>query len=491
MNKSKMRNKGSIKYYHKKRSGTRKINSGEIRRDVEAFLTTSGLGAVYKLTAALENLHIPPHIIKGVVKDAIKDNIKRYNDEADDSGATLKYGYSDALTGFDSDGFIDRKWQYIPFILKTRDYLDIQRKKKYPIFIEQYDYSMPLYTFKNNINFQTEEKFRKRNIHNSNDVQFFISSDEKMLFSKVTNLIFVPTSPAVLREYKKLHPSKQEQEKLIYMPSVYDRSFSISMYVMLEGDPKKTHMYMRYDSSNKSHRNVYIGPDKRERVFGYETGNPHFHFQNEDDNLLCMKKFRDEHRQIKWKTGRCNAIDVKHLVSYLTELDNISEKKVAQQFFEGAHYNMPFLEAKFNKKVFYTKSINAIVDDYKNGKDNHEYLQGLVQKFKLLNPEQTAAGKCFARLISSLKFLQFIYDERINTSDLGELEALSQLEIVCANDVMNSITNSREQAMQKNCQPKYVMKGDYLVKKSSDKTKPPQEKDEKLDADEIVIGGGE
>ncbi len=491
MKKSKMHNKGSIQNYHKKRFSTKKINSGEIRKEVEAFLTTSGIGAVYKLTAALENLHIPPHIIKGTVKDAIKDNIKRYNDEADDSGATLKYGYSSALTDFDSDGFIDRKWQYIPFILKTRDYLDIQRKKKYPIFIEKYDYSMPLYTFKNNINFQNEGKFSKRNIHNSNDVQFFISSDEKMLFSKVTNLIFVPTSPAVLREYKKLHPSKQEQEKLIYMPSVYDRSFSISMYVMLEGDPKKTHMYLRYDSSNKSHRNVYIGPDKRERVFGYETGSPHFHFQNEDDNLLCMKKFRDEHRQIKWKTGRCNAIDLKHLISYLVELDNTQEKKVAERFFEGGHYNMPFLEAKLNKKVFSTKAIDTIIDDYKNSKDSPEYLQELVKKFKLLNPKQETKGKCFASLISSLKFLQFINDERINTSDLDELETLSELEIVCANDVMNSITNSREQVKQRNYQPKYVMKGDYLVKKSSNKKKSPQEKDEKLAADEIAIGGGE
>ena len=56
---------------------------------------------------------------------------------------------------------------------------------------------------------------------------------------------------------------------------------------------------------------------------------------------------------------------------------------------------------------------------------------------------------------------------------------------------MNSITNSREQVKQRNYQPKYVMKGDYLVKKSSNKKKSPQEKDEKLAADEIAIGGGE
>ena len=117
---------------------------------------------------------------------------------------------------------------------------------------------------------------------------------------------------------------------MVYLPTLYDRTLTISMYVLLEGSSNKSHMFLRYDSSSKTHKNIYVGSDKRQSVYGLEAENPHFHFQNEDDNLLCIKKFRDANRHIKWKTGRCNAIDCKHLIKYLLELDSLSQEKLEE-----------------------------------------------------------------------------------------------------------------------------------------------------------------
>ena len=469
MNKRKTHNKDSIaKTTKNKLYNTKRENIALISGEVDAFLTEKGAKAVYSLTTAIDKLKMPQHIAKETIKEAIKENIKRYNRKADNSGVIIKVNHPEVLQVFDSEGFIERQWQYIPFILRNKDYLMIQNKAKYPIFIDKYDYSMPLYKFKNNIQFQTEEELRKRKIQNMNDIMFYISDDEKMLFSKVINLSFNPISYSLIKQYKKSLVSDHDKERVLFLPSLYDRSFSISMYVMLDGDPKKTHMYLRYDSSSGIHKNVYIGNDNRQSVFGYEATNPHFHFQNEDDNLLCMKKFRDGQRHIKWKTGRCNAIDLKHLINYLIELDSFSNDKVEKLYHEHLHYNMPFLEAKHNHKQYTITNIRSLMKQYKEkcDEENKEHIDVLVSKFELINPKAKTNGenKVFNKLLQSLKFLQFLNDERINTSNLRQLETLSQLEIMCANDVMNSISNCKEKIIEKDYQPKYKLNGDYLNK---------------------------
>ena len=305
-----------------------------------------------------------------------------------------------------------------------------------------------------------------------NDAQFYVSDDEKMLFAKIVNLNFELSDEEYLNDYKTLYSSKQDQEKLVYLPRIYDRTLSISMYVMLDGDPKKTHSFLRYDSvaENKPfHKNIYIGEDNRYQIFGDDTASPHIHFQNGDDNIICAKKYEDKgnNADAKWKTGRCNAIDIKHLINYLTILDSTPDAQIREDYAKGLHYNMPFLEAKYNKKILDIKSVNKLVNNYKKDKeDNHQFITKLVKNFELLNPKQEPSEKSFTGLINALKFVQFVYDERSNTTNLDELQVLSDLEIVCANEVMNCISKSRERIIQKDYKPKYSIKGDYLEKKS-------------------------
>ncbi len=469
MKKNSLHNKNAISNKKKKHYYIKKDENAFLRKEVDAFLMTSGVSAIYKLTSAISKLKIPLHNAKEVIKYAICEEIKRYNNEASESGVTIKNRHSTMLMNLDTTNFIAREWQYVPFILKNRDYLELQTTPKFPIFIENYDYSLPLYEFKNNIKFNNEINFQRKNVITSNDVQFYISNDEKVLFSKVTNLLFSPISYKLIKEFKKTLSPNDNVEQIKYMPSLYERSFSISMYVILEGDTKKTHMYMRYDSSSKTHKNIYIGNDKRENIFGYEAENPHFHFQNEDDNLLCIKKFRDGYRQIKWKTGRCNAIDLKHLINYLTELDSFTREKVEKLYFDDMHYNMPFLKAKFNNQPFCTKSINTMLLNYKNekGSIDEEYIKKIKDKFEILNQRiyNNSKNKVFKNLITSLKFLQFICDERVNTKNLNELENLSKLEIIVASDIMNAINCSQEKVIEKDYQPKYIINGDYLLSK--------------------------
>ena len=130
---------------------------------------------------------------------------------------------------------------------------------------------------------------------------------------------------------------------------------------------------------------------------------------------------------------------------------------------------MPFLKAKFNNQPFCTKSINTMLLNYKNekGSIDEEYIKKIKDKFEILNQRiyNNSKNKVFKNLITSLKFLQFICDERVNTKNLNELENLSKLEIIVASDIMNAINCSQEKVIEKDYQPKYIINGDYLLSK--------------------------
>ncbi len=436
------------------------------------MLEKNGAATAKEFSDALNDLGYPKSQHKDIAKKSIEKELLKVSSDANLHNITLRQNCTDVLKDFDVSGFLKRKWQHKMFVLKPQDYLDIQRANKNPVFMEQYNYSKPLYTFSNNIKFGNRNYTSDDKVQDFNDAQFYVSDDEKMLFAKIVNLSFKLLDEDFLKNYKTLYPSKQDQEKLIFMPDIYDKTLSISMYVMLDGDPKNTHSFLRYDSvaENKpSHKNIYIGGDDRQQILGEYADSPHIHFQNEDDNIICAKLYKTGSNDAdeKWKTGRCNAIDVKHLINYLTILDSTPDAQIREDYAKGLHYNMPFLEAKYNKKILDIKSVNKLVNNYKKDKeDNHQFITKLVKNFELLNPKQEPSEKSFTGLINALKFVQFVYDERSNTTNLDELQVLSDLEIVCANEVMNCISKSRERIIQKDYKPKYSIKGDYLEKKS-------------------------
>ena len=432
----------------------------QLDREVEAYIMSNDEEySLLKLASTLKSLSLPPQKAKQAVKEAIKENIKQYDDLADQYDLYTTNGLEEELQSFDVSDFMERSWQHRPIILSNNDYMLLQECEKYPIYIDRYDYSLPLHKFGNNINFHNESDFKRRKIINSNDVQFYTTKDENMLFAKVTNLKFEPINYHHIKEAGS-GLEGEEKEKLRFNPRLYNRTFSISLYSLLEGDPKKSHPFVRYDSASMTHTNTFLEGDKRIEVFGIESDNPHFHFQNEDDLLLCIRKYRDGDRRIRWKTDKCNSIDCKHLVRYLLSLDNKSQEELEKLDRQNLNYGMPFLNIKVKGKKINTISVDKILENYPCQNENErQYLEELKCSFKMLYSVKSVGGgeKSFKKLISSLQFLQFVSDERSNTQDNGKLELLSNLEVECATGVVNSITNCSEKIIEKDYKPKYVI----------------------------------
>ena len=127
---------------------------------------------------------------------------------------------------------------------------------------------------------------------------------------------------------------------------------------------------------------------------------------------------------------------------------------------------MPFLHAKLNRKTYSMTPVDKLLDNYTNDVDQFaiDYASELKRKFKLYYPQKTVGGgeQSFKKLITSLQFLQFLYEERIDTTDLRKLEMLSQIEVITATEVVNKISNNKDKTIEKEYKPKYVIEGDYL-----------------------------
>lgn len=456
-----------------KKPSKKKRQLSELDKEVEAYIMSSDDSfPLLRLANILKAMKIPPQMAKRVVKESIKASIEDYNSDMGDYNLYLTRGLEDALDEFNLDRFMERSWQYQPIALKDQDYRLLNEVEKYPIFIDSYNYSLPIHTFGNNINFHNEHNFSKKKIINNNDIQFYTTKDENMLFAKVTNIKFEPISYVLIKEAVKNMPA-DSRTKLQYNPTLYNRTFSISLYVLLEGDPNKSHPYLRYDSNPCTHTNTFLGGDKRLEVYGLEADNPHFHFQNEDDALLCIRKYRDSGRHIRWKTGKCNAIDCKHLVRYLALLDNLEQRELHRQEEQNLSYGMPFLDIKLKGKKIITKSVDKLLDEYplldeKSG----QLIDMLRESFKMLYPVKATQGdKSFKRLITSLRFLQLLHDEQSNTLDEEKLEILSNLEIECASDVVGAISSCSQKIIEKDYKPKFIISNQYLDSKGEGEEK--------------------
>ena len=451
----------------------RKKKQTPVSREIEAYLTSGEeLYSLLKLASAFEALGIPAQAVKRVTKEAIRENIALHNPSFDSYSLFLHTNLQDLISSFDASDFIERAWQYMPMILHNREYLFLHEQEKYPIFVDKYNYDEPLYKFSNNINFQNETTFKRRKIQNSNDVQFYTNKDEKMIFAKVTNINFAPISHRLIKQVKKTL-NEDDQKRIIYSPELYNRTFSISYYVMLDGDPKRCHSFLRYDSAVEPHKNVFFKGDQREEVYGTVADNPHFHFNNEDDGLLCIKKYRDKDRHTRWKTGRCNAIDCKHLISYLQSLDNKSTSEIENLFDSGKHYNMPFLKMKLLGRKVELPTIDNLFKKFLSKKEECETT--LVNSLNKEFSEKVAKGKtagCFSKLTTFLELLNFIQEKRSVTSNLAQLEILSNLEVEVASEVVNAISHTHHKILEKDYKPKYVIDGGFICREQSanDKT---------------------
>jgi len=454
--------------------------------------------ALQNIAKSLRNYNF--NEIKPILKQSIYQFVK--NDRKDFDGEIYFQECACQLFGAFKDArFIDRKWQYYPFFLRDKDYFQLQTCSKFPVLIKNYDTSEPIYALNNNFYFNNREKkglnqYTEEKI--KNDVQFFLSKESDILCAKLITLKYQPIKEK-LSVRKKLYrdvekyaisngltpqETKAKQKELVEHQEIYKRSLSLSMYVLLNGDPNKAMPFIRYDNEEEEHNNIYIGDDKRRAVFGDKANGPHFHFQNETDSLLCLKKYQGADAW-KYKTGRCNAIDIPHLRKYLIELDSLSQKEVLNMHDKQLHYGMPFLEFKLKNKGT-NININGQIHQFFNEKSAEgiakiSYINDWIEKSKENDDYKNTDGKKFGKLIKALDFISFINDKRKNSRNLAEKKMLTELEVISANELIKTFSSCQANELSSN-RERYQIEGSYLTPSQK------QELIDELDGGEDFLG---
>lgn len=443
----------------------------DVRKEVEIFLKTSGKEATLQLVNNLKNKGINDGYVKNIIKKAIYFDILKHHKNADKSKIYFSQMPEEFLESFSSDQFFSKYWKFVPYILKSYEYNKLITSFKNPIFIQGYNYDVPLYAFKNSYDFNGNSSSHKRKDGkvSLNDLRFYMNENDKIMFAKEVKTKYEPISLKIVKEKRRM--LGEQADKVIYDSNAYERTLSISMYVLLDGNPNKAYTYFRYDSSNHSHNNLYIGNDKRKEVFGQIAESPHFHFQNVDDNLLCLKKFVGNDRYIKYKTGRCNAIDIPHLKKYLQELDKKDIEELNDELHKGLTYEMPFLEYKVKNKRIHL-NYNKIIEKFTSEltEEQLEIFNDILNVFNLRSDasQNNRKNNFFDPLIKALDLLQYLHNYiLISENDVNSLERkeiLSNIEILFASNIVDGICRNSSKFLEKRYRPLYSIKSDYLTK---------------------------
>lgn len=435
--------------------------SGKTKQNAEDYLFGMRDAAVLSL-AVDKNIRDINDIIPYLKQD-ITDYVAYHHSEFE-GNIHFPGTIYELMDSFNAKEFFDRKWKWEPYSVKQEDIDEIQSCIKNPIYVERYDYSRPIYEFANLTSFSDNKaKQVVSGERVKTDTQFYISEKEDVLFAKIVNLKYKPVKFKLAKSKQAGHTIEQVREQIPLDDSMfYRRSLSISMYVLLDGNPNKAMPFMRYDNDFFDHNNVWIGDDKRKHIFGEIAKSPHFHFQNEKDSIFCLRKFKNQSRQNKYRTGRCNAIDCYHLKEYLLSIDSIAGKGLLIEEKKNGSYGLPFLQMKISKKDLHL-DIESIVKEYISSLDDREakhlsYLYVWFKKAKDNNQYEMGGrgDKIFGDLIKSLDFLEFITDTMKSTVYTSDRKVLSDLELLVANEVMNVINNNNKNILtSEDSKPKY------------------------------------
>ena len=286
-----------------------------------------------------------------------------------------------------------------------------------------------------------------------NDVSFYTTAKNDIHLAKMIKLRYKPISQNLIQEELQNNPTASE--KLLYNnPNLYERSCSISFYSFLEGNPDKSHLIVRYDSTDFNHQNVWINDnDEKRTVFGDVAKSPHFHFQNEDDDLICLRKDTKGGQTI-WQTGRCNAIDCEHLAEYLYELDNKEDYEIKQMVEDKKDYDMPFIYIK-NSNKYLNFDVDKLVRIYSynineggEGQKNMIYFNSFINDF-LTDFNRSKFSKCdnnnvFSGFIKAIKLLEFLDITKKSVSDPEKLSVLNNFEVDFANNLFDKMFNMQK-----------------------------------------------
>lgn len=246
----------------------------------------------------------------------------------------------DALArSFDRKYLSTKKWQSRPTLFSRNIFPGLNLLKKYPI------------RFANELgsigDVPNDSKIQISEINNntiiSNSTSFYYNPEEQLLFSTVTSISFDRVDGST---YFGTDLSKIPTADLLNEEN-FTRQLDICTYLIPKGNPDRSINILRYDGSGFDHYNQVFRSEKHKEVIGEIAKVPHFHFQNPVENLIYLKKEKNDATDKEYSNAGCNAIDCEHLCNYLTYLDGLSEEDLMQE----STYGMPFLEAKRNGLV--------------------------------------------------------------------------------------------------------------------------------------------
>lgn len=385
------------------------------------------------------------------LKPILKQEIKKVLNERRMGRDVSSIRYSDSfyklISNFNLKSFIEREWAYRPQFIKQKDYLTLQAERKIPLHFEDLNHTDFICDFPNKIETQCHGEFEKEN----KEPQFFINEKDSMLFAKLARVKYVPIRLKTVRE-------TAEKGELDYNDqSLFDCVMSISFCAVIDGKTKNSLPLYRYDSSKLMHKNMFVGDDYRKDVFGETVRSPHFHFQNEDDSLLCLKRQFDKCGKEVYKSGRCNAIDCDGLRRYLISLDQRNDKQIETLSKFDLHYGMPFLRQRREKLVSRCDFMPEIRKFIKTLPTNEKVDLLAVEKWLSQSDVRVwfedgssfayEDCDCFGSLIKALDFIQFVFDKRVKTKNPTLVKNLSKIELLVASkaiDAFAGVENLRE-----------------------------------------------
>ena len=403
--------------------------------DVISYLSTSRRKVIEKIVAR----GISEDELKPILKREIKKLVLSQGHGKDVWAIKFSDGFYKLISNFKLKTFLEKSWAYRPQFLKQKDYQLLQDEIKIPLNFEDIKSDQPVCNFPDGFETDCQCEFEKE----FKQPQFFINEKDSMMFAKLTRLKYTP----MRIKYARLLDEQGEKLEL-EDKRIFDRIISISFFAVPDGKMHNAIQLYRYDSSKLAHRNMFIGEDYRQDVFGQEVKSPHFHFQNEDDSLLCLKRQSDRPEAEAYKSGRCNAIDCEGLKKYLIDLDQTADEVVENLYAFKIHYGMPFLKKRKEKIVARCNFIESVNKFIKTLSAEDRILltdvQGWISEsqYPVCDDEGNMFDyddyPCFGQLIRGLDFIQFVFDKRNEEFDVRKSQLLTKLEILCANCVMDA-----------------------------------------------------
>lgn len=461
-----------------------KIKTRNVYRDsalgkaTEKFLQSSGHEKISKYIASVSAFVKSEREIPALLKNEIRKILTFENKRFGREDIFLKGNIDRYVENLKVDKFTEKSWIWskTPYALSKEQYAVLMNEKKFPLHMNNYKYDEPLYNFSNNYR-SNERSFEKMNGVDSDSKGVIMYTDAKyyigahnIAFAKVVSTQYKPIDSAIV-EKKAGSVEKYQQQQLVNDPALFDRTLSVVMYCFLNGSPSKAHPYFRYDSGGKPHHNLFINNTEKQKIFGDVAKVPHFHFQNSDDDLICLKKLKGDDNRFKYKTGRCNAIDIDHLIDYLSKIEKMDPKKITSFDIMNNSFDMPFLSIRQENRSMneYLKPIALEYAETLNDKDSR-FIKNIILAF---NQEvKLDKNTYFAPLKNDLRFLNFLalYKKRIAKivevdylKDIHRYELISQLEVRCADkitDMFNS--NAKSEYVSRATGKKLTVGAKYL-----------------------------